>query len=72
MIKNHPFVDGNKRCGAFAFIFFLQQTKVFDLSKINYQTLSVIALLVAESDPKNKDLMIQVIIHTVLTLLIKI
>lgn len=72
MIKNHPFVDGNKRCGAFAFIFFLQQTKAFDLSKINYQTLSVIALLVAESDPKNKDLMIQVIIHTVLTLLIKI
>lgn len=71
IIKNHPFVDWNKRCWAFSFIVFLQFTDLFDLSKITSETLSVIALLVAESNPKNKDLIIQVIINTVLVLLIK-
>jgi len=32
MIKNHPFVDGNKRSGAYAFIWFLQQAKILDTS----------------------------------------
>jgi len=29
IIKNHPFVDGNKRSGAYAFVWFLQQAKIF-------------------------------------------
>lgn len=33
MVKNHPFVDGNKRSGAYAFIWFLRQAKVLDITK---------------------------------------
>ena len=35
MIKNHPFIDGNKRSGAFSFIYFLQQGKILNINK-NY------------------------------------
>jgi len=34
IIKNHPFVDGNKRSGAYAFIWFLQQAKILDTTRI--------------------------------------
>ena len=55
IIKNHPFVDGNKRCGAYAFIWFLQQAKVLDVSRITPTALTALTLLIAESDPKDKN-----------------
>lgn len=58
IIKNHPFVDGNKRCGAYAFIWFLQQAKVLNISRITPQALTVLTLLIAESDPKDKNRMV--------------
>ncbi len=57
IIKNHPFVDGNKRSGAYAFIWFLRSAKALDLSRITPPALTAITLLIAESSPKDKDKM---------------
>lgn len=69
IIKNHPFTDGNKRIGAFMFIWFLQlnqhHLKRSGESKINDNALVAIALLVAQSDPNQKDTMIKLIINLI-------
>jgi len=65
IIKDHPFSDGNKRSAAFLFVYFLDKTKfLFKKSgerKINDNALVALALLVAESDPKEKDVMVKII-----------
>ena len=69
IIKNHSFTDGNKRIGAFMFIWFLQRNqhhlKSTGESKINDNALVAIALLVAQSDPAQKDTMIKLIINLI-------
>ncbi|MFT7388618.1 MAG: death-on-curing family protein [Candidatus Endobugula sp.] len=69
IIKNHPFSDGNKRIGAFMFIWFLQRNghhlKQSGELKINDNALAAIALLVAQSDPAQKELMIQLIMNLI-------
>lgn len=69
VIKNHPFSDGNKRIGAFLFIWFLQRNQHHLKSdgelKINDNALAAIALLVAQSDPAQKQLMIHLIMNLV-------
>lgn len=69
VIKNHPFSDGNKRIGAFIFIWFLQRNqhhlKQSGELKINDNALAAIALLVAQSDPAQKDLMIHLIMNLI-------
>jgi len=64
VIKNHPFSDGNKRTGAFLFVDFLARNgrliRAGELV-INDVGLAALALLVAESDAKNKDVMIRLI-----------
>jgi hypothetical protein len=57
MVKNHPFADGNKRSGAYAFIWFLNKSKMLDLGKITPAALTAMTLLIAESDPRDKDKM---------------
>lgn len=65
IIKDHPFVDGNKRIGSFLFILFLHKNNYLFKStgetKINDNTLVAIALLIAESKPKEKETMIALI-----------
>jgi len=61
MIKDHPFIDGNKRSGAFAFVWFLRKARVKGGRNINPASLTAIALLIAESDPKKKDQMVALI-----------
>jgi len=61
IIKNHPFIDGNKRSGAFAFIWFLKKNKVKGFKNINPSSLTALTLLIAESNPKNKNQMIALI-----------
>ena len=72
IIKNHPFTDGNKRIGAFLFIWFLDKNKHrFKKSgelKINDNALVALALLVAQSDPAEKELMIKLITQLVVNL----
>lgn len=66
VIKNHPFSDGNKRIGSFLFVEFLHRNKrLFQNSEpvINDIGLAALALLVAESDPKNKDVLIRLIMN---------
>ena len=58
IVKNHPFTDGNKRSGAYAFIWFLRHTKVLDFTQITPPALTAITLLIAESSPKDKGKMI--------------
>jgi len=55
MVKNHPFVDGNKRSGAFAFVWFLRKAKIKGSRNINPSALTALTLLIAESDPKKKE-----------------
>ncbi|MDX2135852.1 MAG: virulence protein RhuM/Fic/DOC family protein [Saprospiraceae bacterium] len=70
VIKNHPFSDGNKRIGAFLFVWFLEKNKHrFKASgelKINDNALTAIALLVAQSDPNEKELMVKLIGNLIL------
>jgi death-on-curing family protein len=63
MVKNHPFVDGNKRSGAYAFIWFLNQAGILDRKKITSPALTAITLFIAESDPKNKERMIRLVLQ---------
>jgi len=69
VIKNHPFSDGNKRIGAFLFIWFLEKNKHrFKKSgelKINDNALVALALLVAQSSPADKDIMVKLIINLI-------
>ncbi len=64
VIKNHPFLDGNKRTGAFLFVEFLARNGRLlrdGMPVINDVGLAALALLIAESDAKNKDVMIRLI-----------
>lgn len=61
VIKDHPFSDGNKRGGSFMFLLYLQQEGM-EMS-INANALTALALLIAESDPSNKDLMIRLVVN---------
>jgi prophage maintenance system killer protein len=63
MVKNHPFIDGNKRSGAFAFVWFLRQMKILDIKKLTPSALTALTVLVAESDPKHKDKIIKLILN---------
>lgn len=70
-IKNHPFSDGNKRIGAFLFIWFLEKNKHrFKKSgevKINDNGLTALALLVAQSNPDEKELMVKLVVNLIAT-----
>lgn len=66
VIKNHPFSDGNKRIGSFLFVDFLHRNqRLFHNNEavINDVGLAALALLVAESNPKQKDIMIRLIMN---------
>jgi DNA ligase (NAD+) len=63
VIKDHPFSDGNKRIGAFLFLLFLGENDLLEQSGINENGLVALALLIAESDPRQKDLMIRLILN---------
>lgn len=67
VVKNHPFTDGNKRSGAFLFIDFLNRNNcllnVLGEPIINDTGLAALTLLVAESDPKQKETLIRLIMH---------
>ena len=67
VVKNHPFSDGNKRSGAFLFVDFLHRNgRLLDQNGypvINDTGLAALTLLVAESDPKQKETLIRLIMH---------
>ncbi len=70
VIKNHPLADGNKRTGSFLFLWYLRINQRL-LAKpveqlINDNTLVALALLIAESKPEQKELMIRLVEHFLL------
>jgi prophage maintenance system killer protein len=68
-VKDHPFVDGNKRIGALMFILFLINNNYLinkqGQRKINDAALTALTLLVAESKPQQKDVMIKLIVNLI-------
>ena len=66
VVKNHSFVDGNKRIAASCFLYFLNRNKMlYDKTNkpvIDSATLFALTLLIAESNPKDKDIIRQVVI----------
>jgi len=69
IIKDHPFSDGNKRLGAFLFVYFLNKNnhlhKENGERKIDNNALIALALLVAESNPKEKDAIVKIILNLI-------
>lgn len=67
ILKDYPFLDGNKRIGSFLFILFLAKNKyLVDANgerKFNNNALIALTLMVSASDPKQKDIMILLIIN---------
>ena len=67
VIKDHPFSDGNKRIGSFLFILYLARNSFLLRSdgerKINDNALVALALLIAESNAKEKDTMIRLVVN---------
>lgn len=66
VVKNHVFIDGNKRIAATLFIYFLQyygMLYVNGMQIIDNNTLTALTLLIAESNPKEKEVIIDLIIN---------
>jgi prophage maintenance system killer protein len=61
IIKNHPYVDGNKRSGAYAFVWFLQKARVLDTNRLTPTALTALTILIAESNPVDKDKMVTLV-----------
>jgi len=67
VVKNHSFTDGNKRIAAFLFIWFLERNGLLytkeGFKKIEDNTLVPLTLMIAESKPEDKEMMIKVILN---------
>lgn len=64
IVKNHSFIDGNKRIGATIFLYFLDKNNALyknGIERINNDTLATLTILVATSRPEDKDIMMQLI-----------
>ena len=65
IIKDHPFSDGNKRIGSFIFVLFLSKCKLLFKSsgerRISNNALVSLALFIAQSEPKQKDVVVNLI-----------
>ena len=65
IIKGHPFSDGNKRIGSFIFVLFLSKYKLLFKSngerRMSDNALVALALFIAQSEPKQKDMVVNLI-----------
>jgi prophage maintenance system killer protein len=69
VIKNHSFSDGNKRIAAFLFVWFLEKNSILYHSdgskKIADNALVALTLMIAESKPDEKEMMIKVVVNLI-------
>jgi prophage maintenance system killer protein len=69
VIKNHSFSDGNKRIAAFLFVWFLEKNGILyrpdGSKKIADNALVALTLMIAESKPEEKDMMIKVVVNLI-------
>lgn len=66
LVKNHVFIEGNKRIAATLFIYFLNYYGILykeDRQVIDNNTLTALTLLIAESNPKEKDIIIDLVMN---------
>ncbi|MFN6944442.1 MAG: RhuM family protein [Cytophagaceae bacterium] len=67
VVKNHSFVDGNKRIAAFLFVWFLERNNLLykddGIKRISDNALVALTLMIAESNPNDKDIMIKVVVN---------
>ena len=66
IVKNHVFIDGNKRIAATLFIYYLQFYNILykdEKQIIDNNTLVALTLLIAESNPKEKNIIIELIMN---------
>lgn len=66
LVKNHVFIDGNKRIAATLFIYFLNFYNILyknNKQTIDNKTLAALTLLIAESNPREKEVLINLIMH---------
>jgi len=69
VIKNHSFSDGNKRIAAFLFVWFLEKNGILYKSdgtkRIADNALVALTLMIAESKPGEKDMMVKVVVNLI-------
>jgi prophage maintenance system killer protein len=69
VIKNHSFSDGNKRIAAFLFVWFLEKNAILygpeGFKRIADNALVALTLMIAESKPEEKDMMIKVVVNLI-------
>lgn len=67
IIKDHPFSDGNKRIGCLLFLHYLDKNKCLTgpdgRPRFDDRALVALALLIAESDPRHKELMVRLVLN---------
>ena len=67
LVKNHPFVDGNKRIAAALFLWFLERNGVLVNAGgerlISDTALVATTLMIAESRPDEKDVLVRIVMH---------
>ncbi len=64
--KNHTFIDGNKRIAATLFIYFLEVNSILykdNRQVIDNNTLVALTLLIAQSNPKEKDILVDLVMN---------
>lgn len=69
VVKNHSFIDGNKRIGASLFLWFLDANGILyrqdGSKKIGDNALVALTLMIAESRPEEKDVIVKVIVNLI-------
>ncbi|HEY6625337.1 MAG TPA: RhuM family protein [Ignavibacteriaceae bacterium] len=69
IIKNHSFIDGNKRIAAAMFLWFMEMNNYLYTKNGNKRiadnALVALCLLIAESNPKEKDMIVKVIVNLI-------
>jgi len=67
LVKNHPFIDGNKRIGAALFLWFLERNGGLANASgerlISNAALVSMTLMIAESRPEEKDVLVRIVMH---------
>lgn len=67
VVKNHAFVDGNKRIAAALFLWYLERNGALlteaGTPRVSNSTLVALTLMIAESQPAEKDLLVRIVMH---------
>ena len=71
LVKNHAFVDGNKRIAAALFIWFLERNAALVMDdgapRMSNATLVALTLMIAESRPSEKDMRVRIVMQLLVT-----